>query len=77
MINKTDAPTWSDPSQVQKMKSSLCIKTNGVSVNMDTVQEIATNNIIQVEKLLAKKMEMVMLTYQMVHLTPDRCGESQ
>ena len=53
-INKTEAPPWSNSLRVQKIKSSLCIKSNGIPVNMNKVQEIAANNNIQVSKTVVK-----------------------
>ena len=47
-------PPWSNQSRVQKMKASLCIKSNGVPVDMNKVQEIAASNSIQVSKTVVK-----------------------
>ena len=46
--------SWSNPQRLQKMKSSLCIKSKGTPVNISKVQEIATNNNIQVTKSVVK-----------------------
>ena len=53
---RANVPTlpWSNPTRVQKMKSSLCIKSNGIPVNKGKLQEIATNNNIQVSKTVEK-----------------------
>ena len=48
-------PPWSNPSRVERMKASFCIKSNGVPVNIDKVQEIATSNSIQVTKSVVKE----------------------
>ena len=53
--NETDTPSWSNPLRVQRMKSSLCIKSNGTPVNMEKVQELAANNSIQVSKTVVKE----------------------
>ena len=45
---------WSNPAQVERMKASLCIKSNGVPVNIEKVQEIAITNSIQVSKTIVK-----------------------
>ena len=52
-VNVT-TPPWSDSTRVQKMKSSLCIKSNGTPVNKEKLQELATNNNIQVSKTVEK-----------------------
>ena len=46
---------WSNLEGVQNMKSSLCIKSNGVPVNMGKVQELAANNSIQESKTVVKE----------------------
>lgn len=46
---------WSNPRHVAKIKASMCIKSKGVPVNMDKVQEIAAANSIQVSKTVVKE----------------------
>ena len=53
--SKSHGSPWSNPQRVQKMKSSLCIKANGTPVNINKVQEIASNNNIQVTKSVVKE----------------------
>ena len=57
MIEPTSAEKsqWSDTARVKKMKSSLCIKSNGSEVNLAKVQELATDNSIQVTKTTVKE----------------------
>ena len=50
----TNPTPWSDTKRVNKIRSSLCIKSNGGAVNIDKVQELATNNNIQVMKTTTK-----------------------
>jgi PHD/YefM family antitoxin component YafN of YafNO toxin-antitoxin module len=46
---------WSNIKRVQKMKASLCIKSNGDEVDMKKIEEIATKNSIQVTKATVKE----------------------
>ena len=59
-IHKTDNEVqqqelWSDKARVKKMNSSLCIQSNGKKVDLAKVQEIATNNSIQVSRTTVKE----------------------
>ena len=51
----SDSQPWSDTARVKKMKSSLCIKSNGSEVDLEKMQEIAANNSIQVTKTTVKE----------------------
>ena len=46
---------WSNTDRVKKMKASLCIRNNGVPVNMEKIQNIVTNNVIQVIKTVVNE----------------------
>ena len=52
--NKEQSP-WLNKSKVTKMKSSLCIKANGIPLNVEKVKELATENGIQVSKAEVKE----------------------
>ena len=54
-VNKRDSKkgtSYSD--KVKNVKSSLCIQSNGSTVNIERVQELATNNGIQVSKAVVR-----------------------
>ena len=46
---------WKDQRRTENVKSSLLIKSNGVQVDMKKVNELATNNSIQVTKTTVKE----------------------
>ena len=52
---ETPVTPWNNKDRVEKMKSSLCIKSNnGAPVNIEKVQELATSHSIQVSKTNVK-----------------------
>ena len=46
---------WNDRKRTNEMRTSLCIKSNGTPVNMKRIEEIATNNSIQISKTNTKE----------------------
>ena len=55
VTNELHGTAWGNTNRVNKMKSSLCIKANGNPVNMEKVEELVTNNNIQVTKAVVKE----------------------
>ena len=55
---------WSNTDRVKKMKASLCIRSNGVPVDMEKIQNIVTNNGIQVIKTVVIEKGDVYVNHQ-------------
>ena len=53
-VNDEKEQPWCNTQRVAKMKTSLCIKSNGSPVNLEKVGELATTNSIQVSKTVVK-----------------------
>ena len=54
IIDDDGKQPWSNTKRVNKMKASLCIKSNGTPVDLEKVEELATANSIQVSKTVIK-----------------------